>query len=375
MTDESTFIADVAAFTSTDIEPAATEWSLGQSPDDSLYHTASALGLTGMEVPVRHSGSGFGFKVKADACAQMAMADFGFAMSIVNTHNVAVRLCLSAADTLRDKYLPGLLNGTTKACTALTEPDTGSDFAAIKTRARKASGGWVLSGEKTWIVNGRHAGLAIVFAQTGSHGNSDGIAAFLINLTSPGVKRYPIDAGFSQTSIATGGFQLDNVETNDNNLLLPPGTAFKSILNEINGARVYVASMCNAMLQAAIQQVRRYGESRYSFGKPLSEHESWLRVVTEAESELATSRAIEAGACILVDQGGDAQLAAINAKVKSVDTCQHQLPRLLHAMGAEGLRPQYCFTRHLAAAQMAGLTDGATGLLRDRAIKLSQQQA
>ena len=258
------------------------------------------------------------------------------------------------------------------ACTALTEPATGSDFAAIRTEARRTDNGWVLNGDKTWIVNARHAALAIVFAQTESHGNSNGIAAFLVDLIAPGVQRYPIDAGFSQTSIGTGGFRMTDVEIGQDHLLLSPGTAFKSILTEINGARVYVAAMCNAMLDAALQQVRRYGDDRTTFGKPLTAHPGWLASVTRTESELADAKALTNVACRKVDEGSDAQLSAINAKVKAVETCQLHLPHLLHAMGAEGLLPEYCFTRHLAAAQMAGLTDGATGLLRDRADKLSR---
>jgi len=77
--------------------------------------------------------------------------------------------------------------------------------------ASKTASGWVLSGDKTWIVNARHAALAIVFAQTKSPGDSSGIAAFLIDLNSRGVQRFAIDAGFSQTSIATGGFHMHNV--------------------------------------------------------------------------------------------------------------------------------------------------------------------
>jgi len=317
------FIAATKALADNEVSLAAADWSTGASPSENLYRKAAELGLTGIEVPKNLGGRGFDFDVKVAACEALASADFGFAMSLVNTHNVALRLCLSAAETVRDQYLPALLDGSMSACTALTEPAIGSDFGAITTHAHENKDGWALSGEKKWIVNARHAGLAIVFAQCLEPGNRDGIGAFVVDLHAPGVKRYAIDSAFSQTGIGTGGFTLDNTQIDSDHLLLAPGTAFKSILNEINGARTYVAAMCNAMLERALQEVRTYGEQRHTFGKPLSAHESWQQSVRNAEADLQ--------------------------KV---------------------LLANYCFTRHLAAAQIAGFTDGATNLLRDRAAML-----
>jgi len=373
MTDAEQFIATVAKFAREDIEPAAASWCMGQHPDPVIVRRASEMGLTSIEVPQSAGGLGLGFAEKVNAACVMAASDFGFAMSVVNTHNVAVRLCLSASAAVLDKYLPGLLQGQLRACTALTEPEAGSDVAALQTRAIDRGDRWILSGEKSWIVNARHADLAIVFAQTDTPGSSAGIAAFLVDLRAPGVERYPIDSGFSQTSIGTGGFRLQNVEVDAAHLLLEPGTAFKSILNEINGARVYVAAMCDAMLGAALQQAQGYGDQRHTFGKPLSTHASWQRLLDDAKHALLQAQSITARACQRVADGGDAQLPAIMAKVGSVETCQQHLPQLLHAMGAEGLLPQYCFTRHLAAVQLASLTDGATNMLRERAQKISRQ--
>lgn len=373
MTEEDTFVARVADLAGKQIQNLATQWSMGVSPADEIFIKASELGLTRTEVPCEFGGLGLGFAAKAATCALLASADFGFAMSVVNTHNVAKRLCISAPASVRDHYLPGLLAGKLKACTALTEPATGSDVAAIEMQAKRSGNMWILNGEKTWIVNARHADLAIVFAQTGSHLHHESIAAFLIDLNSPQVERYKIDSAFSQTSMGTGGFCLKNLEVNDNCMLLAPGKAFKSILHELNGARVYVAAMCDAMLAEALRQVSSYGESRKTFGKQLSEHTSWKKIITESSSALSNAESLTAKARLLVNNGDNVQLSAINAKVNSVETAQYHLPRLLHAMGAEGLFPKYCFTRHLAAVQIAGLTDGATGMLRERAEKLSKQ--
>lgn len=372
---EQACLARVSGFAQNRILPAAAGWSMGQNPDPALYTEAADLGLMGLEIPPEFGGQGFGFRLKAQVCAVLAAADFGFALSVINTHNVAVRLCESAPGPLRDRYLPALLSGQTSACTALTEPGTGSDFAAIRMTARSSKAGWVLQGEKTWIVNGRHAGLAIVFAQSRDPGEAAGIGAFLVDLTVPGSQSRAIDTAFSQTSTGTGGFVLENVTVPGDAMLLPPGMAFKPILTEINGARTYVAAMCNGMMRAALDEVTAYGQHRHSFGRPLMDHAAWAQVVHRAVADLKASEEQTEKAIARIEAGQGAQLVAAEAKIYAAQTCQQHIPQLLHAMGAEGLRPERCFTRHLAAAQVAGLTDGATSLLQDRVARLSGRTA
>lgn len=368
------FLDRVADFAADHIVPAAADWSMGKTPQPVIYEMSGQIGILGMQVPQAFGGQGLDFTTRAAACSILAQADFGFAMSLVNTHNIALRLSEIAPDTLRQRYIPNLLNGRISACTALTEPGTGSDFAAVTTQATKTENGWMLNGEKTWIINGRHAGLSIVYAQCRTIGDAGGIGAFLVDLNAKGVTRYAIDAGFAQTSMGTGGFTLQDVEVAQDAMLIAPGTAFKAILTEINGARTYVAAMCNGMVGQAIGDVAAYGAHRDSFGKPLNAIPSWQAALSVAEAALNTSKTRTAQAIDLVNTGRDAQLTAAQAKIEAVTCAQRQLPELLQLMGAEGLRPEHSFTRHIAAAQIAGFTDGATNILKDRVARLTAQK-
>ena len=365
-------LIQVRAFVDEQVAPAAAGWSMGAEPDPALFSKAGALNLMGIEVPTELGGLGLDFAAKIQVCEIIAAMDFGIAMALVNSHNVAARLCRTAPPNVRDKYLPGLMSGTLRGCTALTEPGAGSDFASITTRASKIDGGWRLNGEKAWIINARHAKVSVVFAQCGEIGDMSGISAFAVDLSTPGIERYAIDSPFQQTSIGTGGFTLGKVEIADECQLVKPGKAFKTVLTEINGARAYVAAMCNAMLRAAITEAEIYGARRMTFGKTLNNHPSWQQALDDARADLAIAEGLVVRAVSDVDKGADAQLSAAEAKVQCILTCQHHMPRLLHNMGAEGLRPAHCFTRHLAAAQVAGFTDGATNMLRDRVAMLKQ---
>lgn len=360
------------AFAAHIITPEAVNWAQGNAIPQGVYDKAADLGLMGLEVSKTDGGQGFAYPLKAQICEVLAAADFGFAMSVVNTHNVAHKLSQCAPASIKAAYLPSLLDGSKSACTALTEKTSGSDFAAIEMRATKVPDGWRLDGEKRWITNARHASVAIVYAQCGDLGDSRGIGAFVVDLTAPECERFALESEASQTSTGTGGFCLKGLIVPDDHLLLEPGQAFKSILNEINGARIYVATMCCGMLDAALESVSAYGAKRTSFGKPLVAHQGWRLPMAQAETDLAASRALVSVATTQFANGADAQLLSAQAKIHAVTTCQNNLPRLLHAMGAEGLRPEYPFIRHLGAAQIAGLVDGSTEMLLERVARLAR---
>lgn len=370
MTARADHLAKVRAFAATELSSAATGWAWGEVTDPALFRAAADLGLFGIELPVDAGGLGFDFVHKTAVCATLAAVDFGFAMSVVNTQNVCLRLHLSAPK-LCARHLPGLLTGQTAACTALTEPVAGTDVAALETRAMQTSDGWVLSGQKDWIVNARHAGVSIVFAKCGTGDDGSAIGAFAVDLTAPGVTRYATEAGFPQASMGTGGFTLERVTLPPEALILPPGTAFTAILSEINGARAYVAAMCCAMLAAAIDTVAAYGQRRTSFGKPLMAHQAWRLTLAQAQTDLAATQALVDHVVVAIADDPAVQLLAAQAKIHAVQTCQRHLPGLLHAMGAEGLRSAHCLTRHLAAVQSAALTDGAIAPLLERVARLS----
>ena len=362
------------AFACEAVAPAAAGWSLGGALDPGLLERAGALGLMAVEVPAEAGGRGLGFGAKARVAERLAAADFGFAMSVINTQNVALRLVKSAPRAVWEPLMPDLLAGRASACTALTEPDAGSDFAAISTTAQREGDGWRLDGEKTWIVNARHAAIAIVYAQCGAvGGDRNGIGAFVVPLDAPGCSRYPLAAPFSQISMGTGGFRLEGVRLPAEHMIFGPGEAFGAILDEINGARAYVAAMACGMLASAIAEAGAYGERRRSFGQPLSGHQAWRLTLARAGVDLAAARALTAEAVAAVETGAPAQLLAAQAKIAAVEACRQRLPELLHLMGAEGLLPARPFSRHLAAAEIAALTDGSTEMLLERAHRLMRR--
>ena len=364
--DAQTLLDRAAAFARDVVAPNAARWERERRIGREALDEAARIGLTRMEVPVAHGGLGLPFSIKARVADILGGADFAFTMSLLNTQNVAVKLARDASPELAARCVPELIAGRRLGCTALSEPGAGSDFAAITTFARRSPQGWRIDGAKAWITNASEADLILLYAQTEPGSGGRGIAGFLVDGRRTGFRRDPAFALAGQHAIGTGGFRLDGYLASDDEMLQPPGKAFKAALGSINGARTYIGAMCCGMVAEALRIAAEYGERRSSFGRPLADHQGWRWRLAEAASELAACRMMVERAAATIDGGGDAQLIAAQAKLLATRMAERQLPTLAQSMGAEGLREEHPFGRHLIGARVAGFVDGSSEMLLER---------
>ena len=346
--------------------PHVAQWEHERRIGHEGVHAAAAIGLTRLQVPVDQGGLGMSFACKARVAEVLAAGDFGFTMSLINTQNIAAKLARDASPAIAARYVADIVAGRRFGCTALSEPGAGSDFAAITTLATPCEGGWRINGAKAWIANAVQADVVVLYAQTQAGSGGRGIACFVVDGTRAGFEREPALLLGGQHTIGTGGFRLDNYLAHPDEMLHPPGQAFKAAMNSINGARTYIAAMCCGMVGEALRVVSEYGEQRNSFGKALADHQGWRWRLAEAASELAACRLMVAHTATLIDARADAQLAAAQTKLLATRMADRQLPILAQAMGAEGLRERHPFARHLMGARVAGFVDGSTEMLLER---------
>ena len=364
--DETALLERAAEFARQVVAVQAPAWERERRIGREAVLEAARLGLTGLEVPEAWGGLGMSFSCKARLADILGAADFGFTMSLLNTHNVAAKLAREAPPEVARRYVPGLLDGSLLGCTALTEPGAGSDFAAISTRATRTADGWRIDGAKAWITNASDADVAVLYAQTEPGSGGRGIAGFVIDARRAGFVREPAFQLAGQHAIGTGGFRLEGYLAHDDEMLQPPGRAFKAALGSINGARTYIAAMSCGMTAEALRVASAYGERRHTFGEPLAAHQGWRWRLAEASSELAACRLLVERAAAMIDAGEDAQLASAQAKLLSTRMAERQLHALSQAMGAEGLRETHPFGRHLIGARVASFVDGSTEMLLER---------
>lgn len=362
---EQALVRAALVFAHDHVEAHAAQRASGALDNRDALRAAASLGLLGMQVPTVRGGLGLSFACKCRVAELLGATDFGFAMALVNTHNIAEHLARAASPRVADALVPALLRGERTGCTALTEPGAGSDFSAITMRATKVADGWLLDGVKAWIVNATHADVIVVYAQTETGSGARGIAAFVVDATREGFGRGAA-ADIGVRSIGTGSFALQGFRCADDEMLHAPGDAFKAALVSINGARTYVAAMCCGMLAESLRIASKYGTTRLTFGKPLHDHQGWRLRLAEAAVDLEAARLLVDAATLRIDAGLDAQTEAARAKVFATRAALQHIAALQHAMGAEGLRDVYPLGRHLAAAQVATLVDGSTEMLLER---------
>ncbi len=365
--EQQTLYANAQAFADS-IAERVPVWERTKATDTTVFEQAAAVGLTGIEVPKYLGGLGLGFQSKITAAEIITRSSMAAAFAIVNTQNVAARLAEIGSLSHKRNLVPEMLAGRRIGSTALTEPGAGSDFGAISTSAAQTPGGWVLNGEKAWITNARISDVIICYAQTEPGSGPRGIASFLIDGTKPGfVRNEPYDLSGGHL-IGTGGFRLHDYRAADEDLLTEPGSGFASALAGVNGARVYVAAMCNAMVRSSLEVATAYGRERKAFGKELLDHQGLAWSLASVANRLEASVLLTDKAVGLIESGATKEviLAAAHAKKFATEFAEPAIATCIQAMGAEGLRDRYPLGRHLAEARIANFVDGSTEIQTER---------
>ena len=358
--EEEKLLAIAREFTDSTISPAAADWEQARSYPLSAFHEAANVGLTRLMAPKEFGGYSVGVPAMAKIVEVLASGCMAFTFSLVVHNNLIGNIAKNGSKVQQDKFLPPLLSGDTIGSFLLTEPQGGSDAAAIKTTARREGDSWVLNGEKAWVSNGSVANLLSVYAQTDPALGSRGIACFLVDASHSGVTRQPAYSLLGGHALGTAGFLFQDCVLDDSSLLLPAGKGFKAAMAGIDLARVLVAAMCCGMLRIGLQYALESTESRQSFGKAIAENQGIQWVLADVATDLEAARLLTFQAASMLAQGKDATLAAAHAKKFSTLVALDRLNNCMQCMGAPGLSSEHPVARHFALAKIAQYLDGTT---------------
>ncbi len=363
---ESKLLESAREFSRREVGPNAACWERERCYPREAIRAAAALGLTRIQVPADSGGLELRFRAKLRIVEEIARDDFAFAFALVNTHNAASRLARDGNDSQRGRYLEGLLRGELIGAVSLTETGAGSDFPAIRTRAERVAGGWLLNGEKAWLTNGAAVDVVVVYAQTDPAAGGKGIAAFVVDARRKGYERGAAYALAGAHAIGAAGFRLADYFAADEDLFYAPGTAFKNALGSITGARIYVAAMCCGMVEEALWLALARARARSTFGEPLIRRQGLRWMLADVATEFEAARLLSYRAARLLETGQDAVLAAAHAKKFAARMAERCLPQCMQVFGAEGLMQAHPIGRHLAAARIAHYADGTTEIQNER---------
>jgi len=329
LTDEQKLVRDTARdFTNGEIVPRARENDRNHHFDVELVRKIADQGYLGAIVPREYGGAGLDYLTYG-----LIVEEVGRGCSAMRTV-ISVQTSLVCSSILRwgteeqkQKYLPELCSGEWLGCFGLTEPDTGSDAANQKTRARKIDGGWSISGSKMWISMGNFAKVALVFAQTHPELKHRGIACFLMDTEHPGYSSQVIEGKMGLHGSDTASMSFDEVEVPDDALLGEVGEGFKIAMSSLDSGRYSVAAGCVGICQGCVDESVSYAKQRRQFDRPIASFQLVQAMIADMVVDTDAARLLVWRAGFLKDAGKPnttetsiAKLYATEAAVKCANT-------------------------------------------------------
>ena len=362
------------AFARDVVEPNASAWEEAGAVPREAFQEAAARGLCSLTVPRSMGGHEIGAPAMSLVVEALAAACMASAFALTVHNNLARGIARYGDVKQQQRWLPGLSTGRQIGAFLLTEPQGGSDAAAIETRARRDGNNWRLDGAKAWVSNGASADLLSVYAQTDASAGWRGIACFIVDAGSEGVVREPVYRLLGGHALGTGGFRFEACRVSGDDLLVPPGEGFKAALAGVDFARITVAAMCCGMMEKSLDVALNHGAGRRAFGKSVLEHQAVQSLLADAATDLEAARLLTArAATVLENRSGGHTMAAAHAKKFATRAALRRIADCMQAMGANGFRADYPLARHLTAAKMAQYLDGTTeiqNVVLGRAITL-----
>ena len=362
----SEIVERAARFAESYVAPRAAGWHREGRMQVEALRAAAAEGLLAFQAPKAWGGHEIGFAEKLRLLEVLSRRSYDFAFSLTNTAGAASHIAEVLPRAVAERYVPAMLKGERFGGSALSEPGAGSDFAGIKTLALKDGDGWVLNGEKGWITNAAFGDVYITYAQTDPAQGWRGIGCFLVDGQREGFRRSNAEAMAGGGVIGAGGFKLQDYRVKADEVIAPPGQAFRRAMTSVNQARTYVAAMCVAMVDACLDTAVTYGKARQAFGAPLSAKQGWRWMAADIATDAEAARLLVQNAAGRIIRGEDAALASAHAKKFTTRMAVARISDACQLMGAAGLREDYPFLRHLASARVASYTDGSTEMQNER---------
>jgi butyryl-CoA dehydrogenase len=329
--------------------------------DLELVKKLGDMGYLGPIVSEEYGGRGLDYRTYALIVEEIGRGDSS-ARTVVSVQTSLVCSSIERWGTEQQKreWLPRLCTAEILGCFGLTEPDTGSDAANLKTRAEKTGDGWRISGQKQWISMGNHAKLALVFAQTDPELKHRGLAAFLVPTDSPGFSSGEIHGKLGLRASDTAELSLDGVEVGDEALLGDVGDGFKVAMSALDSGRYSVAAGCVGICQGCVDASVAYSKEREQFGRPIASFQLVQAMIADMVVDTEASRALVWRAGWLKDAGKPnttetsvAKLYATEASVRSANTA-------IQVHGGAGYVDDHPVERYLRDARVTTLYEGTS---------------
>ena len=367
-TEEIKAIRDTARkFVQKEVLPRMAEDDKTHTFQKDLVRKMGELGFFGCPIPEEYGGSNLGFLAHAVVTEEIAKTGGALRAPFnMQTMGTAREILQYGTKAQKKQYIPKLVSAEYLGCIGLTEPNAGTDVAAMKTRATKKGAKYILNGSKTWITYAQVADAGIIYAYTDPSKRHSGISAFIVDMHSEGITTGPTAEKLGWHACPTGEVFFDDVEIPPGNLLgAEEGRGFQYAMGGLDNTRLTAAAGALGMSQALVDESVKYAREREQFGRPIGKfqmvQEELGRMIVETEA----ARLMVYRCAMQKDEGKlNNTLETSMAKYYSSDVSSRVADSALRILGAYGYSTEYPVERLLRDAKLNQILEGSANILK-----------
>jgi alkylation response protein AidB-like acyl-CoA dehydrogenase len=372
--DEVAFRDAVRSFAEAEIKPFVSEMDEKAQMRPEIVAKLFEMGLMGIESPEKFGGAGSSFTMACIAIEEIGRIDASVSV-LCDVQNTLVTNAIIkyGSDALKEKYLPHLAKDWVGAY-CLSESSSGSDAFALKCRAEKKDGKWVLNGNKLWITNGKEASFFIVFANMDLAKGYKGINAFIVE---KGFKGFTVGKKEDKLGIrasSTCELIFENCEVPEMNVLGELGKGYKIAIETLNEGRIGIGAQMIGIAQGAYEATLNYIKSREQFGKAIGQFQGVQFQIAQMRIELEAARLMVYNAARLKDAGQDFIESAAMAKYYSSKVAEKVCSMAIDLFGGNGFTKEYPVEKFWRDAKIGQIYEGTSNMQLQTIAKIEMDR-
>ena len=362
-----------AEFADREVAPHAAELDReDRVPFETLEKMADA-GFMGLCVPEEYGGAGMDFLSYCLLIEEISRADAGVGATLaVHTSAGTLPIVMFGTEEQKARWVTPLVRGERIGCFALTEPETGSDASAIRTRAEQVDGGYRISGHKQWVTNGRVAWTMILFARA-----PEGVTAFVLGMDAEGISFGKHAQKMGVISATTDDVIFDNVFVPEEDRLGEEGRGLRVALGTLDAGRIGIAAQATGIAEAAFRYATQYAAGRTTFGKPIAEHQAIAFKLADMQTKIRAARLLVYEAAWMKDRGERHAESGARAKLYASQVANEVAYEAIQVLGGRGYMKDHPVERYYRDARVTEIYEGTSEIQRlviSRAIMKEQAE-
>ena len=329
-----------------------------------VFKDAWKLGLVNPTLPAEFGGNGMGELENALIAEELSYGCTGIQTSVTANVLALTPIRLAGNEEQKKKYFGMLVSEPIMASYATSEPDAGSDVAGLKTRFAKDGDDYVLNGQKCWITNASYARFYVVFATSDPEKRHKGIAAFIVDRDTPGLKVGKKEDKLGQRASDTAQVFLEDVKVPGANLLAPEGHGFKLAMETFNQTRPDIAAGAAGLMRRALDECVSYAKERKTFGVPIAQHQLIQWMLAEMAIRAEATRLLYLKAAWSLDQGIRNPIVSSYAKAFGADAAMQSATDAVQVFGGNGYVKEYPVEKLMRDAKVLQIYEGTSQIQR-----------